>query len=68
MADYRVLVGTELDTSGINTALKNYKGKINVGVTLDTSSIVKAINSFKSSPIRLDAKLNTDGITAAIRG
>lgn len=67
MADYRILVGTELKTDGINTALKNYKGKVNVGATLDTSGITKAINSYKSKSISVDVKLNTDGITNAIR-
>lgn len=67
MADYRILVGTELKTDGITAALNNYKGRVKVGVTLDTSDITTAINGYKSKPISVDTKLNTNGITDAIR-
>lgn len=67
MADYRVLVGTELKTDGISTALQRYKGKVVVDATLNTSGITSAISSYKSKPISVDTKLNINGITEAIR-
>ena len=62
MADYRVLVGTELKTDGISTALQRYKGKVVVDATLNTSGITSAISSYKSKPISVDTKLNINGI------
>lgn len=68
MADFKIHLGTKLNTSDINTQISKYKASpINIKANLDTSDITKAINSYKSKPISIDSKLNTDGITEKIR-
>jgi len=67
MSDYRILVGTELKTDGITTALNSYKGNVKVGAILDTTNITTAINGYKAKAITVDTLLNTNGITEKIR-
>jgi hypothetical protein len=66
MADYQIQIGTKLDTSGINTGLKSYKGDVKVGTILDTEGITKALTSYKTKPIEIESTLNMQGIESAI--
>ena len=67
MSDYRIKVGTELDTSGINQKIKGYKGDITVGSTLDTGGITKVLNGYKPKALDINTKLSTTGITTALK-
>jgi hypothetical protein len=68
MADYKILVGTELDTKGLNKQVKDYKGDINVGVNPESvkSGIDIALKGYTAAPIEVGSTLNTQGITDAI--
>lgn len=63
MADYKIKIGTELDTSGIKKTVDGYKGNINVGAIVDTSGIAKTLSSYRAPHIEVESKLNTQGIT-----
>jgi hypothetical protein len=67
MADYKIQIGTELDTSGIDKKVKGYNGNVEVGSTLDTSGITKTLNAYKAKPLNVNTKLSTKGITEAIK-
>ncbi len=69
MADYRIRVGTELDTKGIDTGINKYdkKKSIELKSKLDMSGIDKKLASYKK-PVKIDAKLNTSGIAKQISG
>ena len=68
MSDYRIQIGTELNTKGIDTTLKRYQGKqIEIKSKLDTSGIDKKLTSYKAKkPIEVNAKLNTTGLAKKI--
>lgn len=68
MADYKIQIGTELDTKGIDAGIKKYQGKpIEIKSKLDTSGIDTAISAYKTKAVNVNTKLNTKGITEAIR-
>lgn len=69
MSDYKILVGTELDTKGLNKQVKDYKGNVSIGVDPDgiKSGIDTALSGYKSpKPVEVQSTLNTQGITDAI--
>lgn len=68
MSDYRIQIGTELNTKGIDTTLKKYQGKlIEIKSKLNTSGIDKKLASYKAKkPIEVNAKLNTTGLAKKI--
>lgn len=66
MADYKISIGAELRTKDIDTAVKNYKGEVNVKAKLDTDGISTALNGYKAKPIEIESRLNTQGITDGI--
>ena len=67
MSDYKIRIGTELDTSGIDQKVKNYQGNVEVSSTLDTSGITKTLNVYKPKPLNVNTKLSTTGLTKAIK-
>ena len=69
MADYKIQIGTQLDTKGIDTGINKYHQKktIEFKSNLDTSGIDKKLASYKAKkPIEVDAKLNTAGLAKKI--
>lgn len=68
MADFRVKLGVDIDTKGIDSKINNYKGKaIEVKTKLDTSGIDKKLSGYKArKPIEIQTKLNTTGIVKKI--
>ncbi len=69
MADYKIQIGTELDTKGIDTGINKYHQKktIEFKSQLDTSGIDKKLASYKAKkPIEVNAKLNTTGLAKKI--
>lgn len=68
MADFRVKLGVDIDTKGIDSKINNYKGKaIEVKTKLDTSGIDKKLSGYKArKPIEIQTKLNTTGIAKKI--
>ena len=69
MSDYKIQIGTELNTKGIDTGINKYHRKktIEFKSQLDTSGIDKKLASYKAKkPIEVDAKLNTTGLAKKI--
>lgn len=68
MADYKISLGAEVRTKDIDTAIKNYDGKVKIGVDASkiTSDITSALNSYRASDIEVGSTLNTQGITDKI--
>jgi hypothetical protein len=69
MADYKIQIGTILDTRGIDTGINKYhqKKSIEFKSKLDTSGIDKKIASFETKKqIEVNAKLNTSGLAKKI--
>jgi hypothetical protein len=69
MSDYKIQIGTELDTKGIDTGINKYHQKktIEFKSKLDTSGIDNKLASYKAKkPIKVDAKLNTAGLAKKI--
>lgn len=70
MSDYKIRIGTELDTKGIESGINKYHQKktIELKSKLDTSGIDSKLASYKAKkPIEVNSKLNTKGISDKIR-
>lgn len=70
MADYKIQIGTQLDTSGIETGINKYHQKkaIEFKSKLDTTGIDQKISNYKTKKsIEVNSKLNTSGISQKIR-
>ena len=69
MSDYKIQIGTALDTKGIDTGINKYhqKASIEFKSKLDTSGIDKKIAGYKiNKSIEVNAKLNTSGLAKKI--
>lgn len=69
MADYKIQIGTQLDTKGIDSGINKYhqKKSIEFKSKLDTSGIDKKIANYKTKKqIEVNAKLNTTGLAKKI--